>query len=61
MHQLDDLAGLGALGGDFWGVRFGRQFFIPLVGAAVGVTTLHSPRRSATSVLTTDSLKRFAK
>jgi uncharacterized membrane protein len=32
-YQLHNLAGVGALGGAFWGGLFGLIFFMPLVGA----------------------------
>lgn len=35
-RQLYSAAGVGALGGAFWGVLFGLMFFIPLVGFAIG-------------------------
>lgn len=35
-RQLNNLAGIGALGGTFWGLLFGILFFVPLLGAAVG-------------------------
>ncbi|WFR72565.1 DUF1269 domain-containing protein [Prescottella defluvii] len=35
-RQLTNLAGIGALGGTFWGLLFGILFFIPLIGAVVG-------------------------
>ncbi|NPC43651.1 DUF1269 domain-containing protein [Nocardioides sp. zg-1230] len=35
-HQLNNLAGAGALGGAFWGMLFGLIFFVPLLGAAIG-------------------------
>lgn len=35
-RQLFSAAGVGALGGAFWGVLFGLMFFIPLVGFAIG-------------------------
>lgn len=35
-HQLHNLAGIGAMGGMFWGMLFGLIFFIPLLGAAIG-------------------------
>ncbi|MGI5217802.1 DUF1269 domain-containing protein [Nocardia sp. CA-290969] len=35
-RQLRHLAGIGALGGGFWGLLFGILFFVPLIGAAVG-------------------------
>lgn len=35
-RQLQDLTGVGALGGAFWGLLFGLLFFIPLLGMAVG-------------------------
>jgi len=38
-HQLDNLAGGGALGGAFWGLLFGLLFFIPFIGMAVGAAT----------------------
>src|SRR3954447_17111921 len=34
--QLTGLAGVGALGGAFWGMLFGLIFFIPLLGLAIG-------------------------
>ncbi|MFF5986940.1 DUF1269 domain-containing protein [Prauserella flavalba] len=34
--QLHHLAGMGALGGSFWGLLFGLIFFVPLLGLAVG-------------------------
>ena len=38
-HQLNNLAGAGALGGAFWGMLFGLIFFVPLLGAAIGAAT----------------------
>jgi uncharacterized membrane protein len=35
-HQLNNLGGLGALNGAFWGFLFGLIFFIPLLGMAIG-------------------------
>ncbi len=35
-EQLHHLAGVGALGGSFWGLLFGLIFFVPLLGMAVG-------------------------
>ncbi|HEY2766653.1 MAG TPA: DUF1269 domain-containing protein [Solirubrobacteraceae bacterium] len=35
-HQLNNLAGAGALGGAFWGLLFGLIFFVPFLGLAVG-------------------------
>ena len=35
-RQLNNLTGMGALGGAFWGMLFGLLFFIPLLGAAIG-------------------------
>lgn len=35
-RQLHNMAGVGALGGSFWGFLFGLIFFVPLLGAAVG-------------------------
>jgi uncharacterized membrane protein len=35
-RQLYSAAGVGALGGAFWGVLFGLLFFIPLLGFAIG-------------------------
>lgn len=35
-EQLRNMAGLGALGGSFWGLLFGLLFFIPLLGMAMG-------------------------
>ena len=35
-HQLNDLAGVGALQGAFWGMLFGLIFFVPFFGLAVG-------------------------
>jgi uncharacterized membrane protein len=37
-QQLHSLAGVGALGGSFWGLLFGLIFFVPLLGLAVGAT-----------------------
>jgi uncharacterized membrane protein len=34
--QLNNLTGVGALGGAFWGMLFGLLFFIPLLGMAIG-------------------------
>lgn len=34
--QLHNLAGVGALGGAFWGMLFGLLFLIPLAGIAIG-------------------------
>jgi uncharacterized membrane protein len=36
IHQLNNLAGAGAMGGAFWGLLFGLLFFVPLLGMAVG-------------------------
>lgn len=35
-HQLNSIAGGGALGGAFWGFLFGLIFFVPLIGMALG-------------------------
>jgi uncharacterized membrane protein len=35
-RQLHNMAGIGALGGSFWGLLFGLIFFVPLLGLAVG-------------------------
>jgi uncharacterized membrane protein len=35
-RQLNNLTGVGALGGAFWGMLFGLLFFIPLLGLAIG-------------------------
>ncbi|HEY3828664.1 MAG TPA: DUF1269 domain-containing protein [Solirubrobacteraceae bacterium] len=35
-HQLNNLAGAGAMGGAFWGLLFGLIFFVPLLGLAIG-------------------------
>ncbi|HET6317311.1 MAG TPA: DUF1269 domain-containing protein [Chloroflexota bacterium] len=35
-HQLNNLAGAGALGGAFWGLLFGLLFFVPFLGLAIG-------------------------
>jgi len=35
-RQLNNLTGVGALGGAFWGMLFGLLFFVPLLGAAIG-------------------------
>lgn len=35
-RELNNLTGIGALGGAFWGMLFGVIFFMPLLGAAVG-------------------------
>jgi uncharacterized membrane protein len=35
-RQLYNLAGIGALGGTFWGMLFGLLFFMPFLGAAIG-------------------------
>jgi uncharacterized membrane protein len=35
-RELHDTAGVGALGGGFWGLLFGLIFFIPLIGLAIG-------------------------
>ncbi len=34
--HLDNMTGVGALGGAFWGMLFGLIFFIPFFGLAVG-------------------------
>lgn len=34
--QLNNLGGLGAMNGAFWGFLFGLIFFIPILGMAVG-------------------------
>ena len=36
-HQVRSLVGAGALGGMFWGMLFCLIFFIPVLGAAVGL------------------------
>ncbi|GEL21083.1 membrane protein [Pseudonocardia sulfidoxydans NBRC 16205] len=38
-RQLNNLTGVGPLGGMFWGLLFGLIFFIPLIGAAIGAAT----------------------
>ncbi|MGI9616663.1 MAG: DUF1269 domain-containing protein [Acidimicrobiales bacterium] len=35
-EQLNNLAGIGALSGGFWGLLFGLLFFVPFLGAAIG-------------------------
>jgi len=35
-HQLNNLAGVGALQGAFWGMLFGLIFFVPFFGLAIG-------------------------
>ncbi|MET9730796.1 DUF1269 domain-containing protein [Streptomyces sp. NPDC006458] len=35
-RQMNNLAGVGALSGTFWGMLFGLIFFMPLLGAAIG-------------------------
>ncbi|WP_344804024.1 DUF1269 domain-containing protein [Microlunatus ginsengisoli] len=35
-RQLNNMTGVGAMGGAFWGMLFGLIFFVPLLGAAVG-------------------------
>ena len=37
--QINNLAGVGALGGTFWGMLFGLIFFVPLIGAAIGAAS----------------------
>ncbi|MDI2127678.1 DUF1269 domain-containing protein [Yinghuangia seranimata] len=37
--ELNNLTGMGALSGTFWGMLFGLIFFIPLIGAAIGAAT----------------------
>jgi uncharacterized membrane protein len=37
-QQLQNLAGLGALGGAFWGMLFGIIFLVPTLGMAIGAT-----------------------
>lgn len=34
--QLNNITGMGALSGTFWGMLFGLIFFMPLLGAAIG-------------------------
>jgi uncharacterized membrane protein len=36
LAQLNDMTGVGALGGAFWGMLFGLLFFVPILGLAVG-------------------------
>lgn len=36
VKQANNLVGVGALGGGFWGMLFGLLFFAPLLGLAVG-------------------------
>jgi uncharacterized membrane protein len=38
-RQLTPTAGIGALGGSFWGMLLGLIFFVPLLGLAVGAAT----------------------
>ena len=38
-RQLHSMAGVGALGGAFWGTLLGFIFFMPLVGAAIGAAS----------------------
>ena len=35
-RQLNDLTGVAALSGSFWGLLFGLIFLVPLIGMAVG-------------------------
>jgi uncharacterized membrane protein len=35
-RQMNNMTGVGALGGSFWGFLFGLLFFVPLLGMAVG-------------------------
>jgi uncharacterized membrane protein len=35
-RQLNNLTGVGALGGAFWGMLFGLLFFVPILGLAIG-------------------------
>jgi len=35
-RQLNHLAGVGALGGGFWGLLFGLIFFVPILGLLAG-------------------------
>ena len=37
--HLDNMTGVGALGGAFWGMLFGLLFFVPFFGMAVGAVT----------------------
>ena len=36
IKQLSDLAGIGALGGGFWGMLFGLLFSVPFFGVTTG-------------------------
>jgi uncharacterized membrane protein len=36
IRQLHSMAGVGAVGGAFWGFLLGLIFFVPLLGAAIG-------------------------
>jgi uncharacterized membrane protein len=36
VRQLNDMKGVGALSGSFWGLLFGMLFFVPVLGMAVG-------------------------
>lgn len=36
IKQANNLVGVGALGGAFWGLLIGLLFFMPLLGAAIG-------------------------
>jgi uncharacterized membrane protein len=38
-RHLQNMTGLGALGGAFWGFLFGLIFFVPLLGMAAGAGT----------------------
>jgi uncharacterized membrane protein len=35
-RQLNNITGVGALGGGFWGLLFGLIFFVPILGLLVG-------------------------
>jgi uncharacterized membrane protein len=35
-RQMQEMTGVGALSGSFWGLLFGLLFFVPLLGMAVG-------------------------
>jgi len=39
LHQTQNLAGAGAMGGAFWGFLFGLIFFVPIFGLAVGAAS----------------------
>jgi uncharacterized membrane protein len=61
VHQVNNLAGAGALGGAFWGMLFGLIFFVPFIGLAVGAATGALLGKSADIGVNDDFIKEVSK